>query len=130
MISGETPGAGEILYFAGLEWILRYGIKDAHGLLASDTVISSKAAKSRIRFQNNYSDYIYTYQHPDFNNTKINDRNTKRPASEYEAAMWRLKMLPPYEFVYTDKSLNEDEFGDLNDRDTFGQEQVKIVGEV
>ena len=63
-IKGETHGAGTILYFAALEYILRHGLRKAVGQLASDTIVSSDAIRARKRLQDHYGDYLYIYPHP------------------------------------------------------------------
>lgn len=102
-IKGEQRGAGTILYFAALDWALRHGIKNAHGLLSSDTTLSPGAVRARLRLQNMYGEYLYTYPHPEagrVNVHKNDDLFWNRPATEEESTMWRLKKLAPFEFQY------------------------------
>ena len=101
-IKGEQRGAGTILYFAALDWVLRHGIKDAQGLLASDSTLSPDAIRARVRFQQMYDHYIYTYPHPDDNVKVHRDDGTdwRRPATDEEAMMWRLRREAPIAFDY------------------------------
>ena len=102
-IHGEQPGAGTILYFAGLDWALRYGIKDAQGLLASDLTLSPDAIRARLRFQNMYNYYLMTIPHPDEDSVKVHkgdNTDWRRPATNEEATMWRLQREAPFAFKY------------------------------
>lgn len=103
MIRGEQPGAATVLYFAALDWILRHGIKDAKGQLASDLTLSPDAVRARLRFQDKYEYYLYISPHPDYESVKVHrgdNTDWRRKASDDEAALWRLRRTGPFEFEY------------------------------
>lgn len=101
-INGKSKGAGTILYFAALEFVVKYGIRSANGLLASDTTISSDAVRARKRIQDNYGKYISIHQHPDINHAKTHNWTDERfKATPEEASMWKLKTLGhPFNFNF------------------------------
>lgn len=103
MIRGEITGAATILYFAALDWVLRHGIKDAKGQLASDLTLSPDAVRARTRFQTKYDYYLYISPHPDQDSIKVHrgdNTDWRRKATEEEATLWRLRRIAPFEFHY------------------------------
>ena len=101
LIKGLTKGAGTVLYFAALEYILRHGLREAHGKLASDTIVSSDAMRVRKRMQDYYGDYLYVFPHPEASSVKVHNWGVdRRKATPEEAVMWRLKKLPPFTFNF------------------------------
>lgn len=111
MINGTNKGAGTILYFAALLWVLTEGEKRllAHkeeptgGVLACDSTLSPDAIRVRNRMQTQYGDYLYIVPHPNAEEIKVHrsdNTNWRRAATSEEATMWRLKKLPPFEFKF------------------------------
>ena len=101
LLKGLTRGAGTVLYFAALEYILRHGLREANGKLASDTIVSSDAIRARKRIQDYYGEYLYILTHPVGGAVRVHNWSSDtRVASSEEATMWRLKKLPPFTFNF------------------------------
>lgn len=103
MIKGESPGAGTVLYFAALDWALRHGIKEADGWVASGSTLSPDAIRARNRFQSLYGEYLEERPHPDVEGVSVHrgdDSDWRRPATDDEANMWRLRKTAPFKFIY------------------------------
>jgi len=111
MIDGERDGAGTVLYFAALWWIItkgdkmleKYGHEPTGGKLSSGLTLSPDAVRARIRMVQQYGDYIYRLPHPDPESVKVhrNDgTDWRRPATPEESDVWRLKKEPPFEFNF------------------------------
>lgn len=101
-IKGESKGAGTILYFAALEFVVKYAIKPVNALLASDTTLSPDAIRTRKRIQDHYGQFITVYPHPELKNVKKHNWTDERlPATPEEASMWRLRTLNhPFYFKF------------------------------
>lgn len=110
MLRGEQPGAATPLYFAALWWALVNGdnmlkqhrLKPTYGQLASDSTLSPDAIRARVRFQQMYHDYLDVSKHPS-DNVQVHrgdGSDWRRPATDLEASVWRLKKRPPFEFMF------------------------------
>ena len=103
MLRGEQPGAGSVLYFAALLWVLKLGIKGTLGKLSSDLTLSPDATRARRRFQRLYRSFLYVLPHPDADSVKVHrgdGTDFRRPARSDEASMWRLRKMPPVDFEF------------------------------
>ena len=93
MIQGKKPGAGSVLYFAALWWLIKQpAIKGGLGQLGSDTVLSPDAYRARQNFENRYKDYLYTI--PSQKEVKLHN------GTSVQSNVWRLRKEPPMEFTF------------------------------
>lgn len=111
MIKGEQPGAGTVLYFAALWWVLTEGdklttkhkLKPTYGVLACDSTLYPDAIRARTRMESQYGQYLYIDDHPDISEIKVHRADGtvwRRPATHEETHLWRLKTRPPFEFKF------------------------------
>lgn len=109
MIESSKPGGGTLLYFAALLWALDRGDKllgkepKTLGRVASDSTLSPDAIRARLRMQNQYGDYLMVMPHMNADSVKVHRKDGsdwRRPATAEEAATWRLKKMPPFDFKF------------------------------